>query len=184
MDPLGVEDVSSLELCHGWGVSMPRKAMGVSAGLALAMAVAGCGSPAPSATLPSGPAPVATSAASSSWVILGTTITGDSFSSPQALAKALNCPATRHHPGGASRLAQPGACSAPSMAMIRSWWRCTTVRARSSSKRATICRSTIARLSGRAGWSRTPRSTAPRRATRQRTSSAAPGLISFRDAGG
>lgn len=75
---------------------MPPKAMGVSAGLALAlaMAIAGCGSSAPSASLPSGPAPVATSAASSSWVILGTTITGDSFSSPQALAKALSCPVT------------------------------------------------------------------------------------------
>lgn len=78
---------------------MPRKAMSISAGLALAMAVAGCGSPAPSASFPSGPAPsaspapVATSAASS-WVILGTTITGDSFSSPQALAKALSCPVT------------------------------------------------------------------------------------------
>jgi hypothetical protein len=63
------------------------------------LVLAGCGSPAPSYhAMPAGiptPTPTATSAGSgSTWIIVGTSITGETFSSPQALAQTLSCPVT------------------------------------------------------------------------------------------
>lgn len=62
--------------------------------LVAALALAGCGAPAvtsppdglpgPNASIPGVPG--------TSWTIQGTSITGESFTNPQALAAALNCP--------------------------------------------------------------------------------------------
>lgn len=86
---------------------MKTLAIGVrtaSAAVMASLVLAGCGSPVPNYQAVSTGTPVETPAATpagsgSTWIIAGTTITGESFSSPQAVAQALHCPVTSP-PGG------------------------------------------------------------------------------------